>query len=53
MTTAATPVIALEGIVKRYPVGDGWFTALDDITCASKRTSTWPSSARPARASRR
>ena len=31
MTTAATPVIALEGIVKRYPVGDGWFTALDDI----------------------
>ena len=31
MTTTATPVIALEGIVKRYPVGDGWFTALDDI----------------------
>lgn len=28
----AAPVIALEGIVKRYPVGDGWFTALDDIS---------------------
>ena len=34
MTTAATPVIALEGIVKRYPVGDGWLTALTDIRLA-------------------
>ena len=27
-----TPVIELQGITKRYPVGDGWFTALHDVS---------------------
>jgi len=29
---ATGPVIELEGIVKRYAIGDGWFTALDDLS---------------------
>jgi len=29
---SATPVIELEAITKRYRIGDGWFTALDDLS---------------------
>lgn len=29
---SATPVIELDAITKRYRIGDGWFTALDDLS---------------------